>query len=289
MPSPFVLLQHLLPHHGLSRLVARFADSPRDWIRKPLIRWFAARYQVDLREAVTENLDDYPTFNAFFTRALKPGARPVTETAGVVVCPADGVVSALGPLLGDTLIQAKGRDYSLVDLLGGDHRLAAPFLDGSFVTVYLSPRDYHRVHMPFDGELIRTVYIPGRLFSVNDVTTAEVPRLFARNERLVCLFDTALGPVAQILVGAMIVAGIDTVWSGQESPSPRGIRDLDQRHRVPPVHLRRGDEMGRFRLGSTVITVFGPGAVTWAEDLKPGTPVRMGRTLAQACGNGRRP
>ena len=276
---PFVLLQYLLPQHALSRFVALFAEG--SFLKNALIKTFIRRYRVDLSEALISDPAEFASFNAFFTRELKQGARSIEDAGDSFVCPADGTISQLGNISNDQLLQAKGRHYSVVDLLGGDTELAAQFLDGSFATVYLSPRDYHRVHMPLAGRLDRMVYIPGKLFSVNAQTTAAVPNLFARNERVVCLFQSDAGPMALILVGAMIVAGIETVWSGQVCPDlkNRTVRESSYTDHSPPIELPTGAEMGRFKLGSTVIALFGPGAADLDSTLMPEAAVRMGQAM----------
>jgi phosphatidylserine decarboxylase len=279
MARLFVLLQYVLPHHGLSRLVAVLANCRWPIIKGPFIRLFAKRYGVDLAEAKIQDYRQYRTFNEFFTRELKDGARPIDGLAHTLVSPADGAISELGPIQGEALLQAKGMHYSVSDLLGSDRDDAQAFLDGSFLTVYLSPRDYHRVHMPLAGSLLKTVYVPGRLFSVNDKTAARVPGLFARNERLVCHYQTAAGPMALVMVGAMIVAGIETVWAGQVCPTRQGLQRTDYRENTPPIQLAKGSEMGRFLLGSTVILLFGPGAVTLHHELRAGDPIRLGDAI----------
>jgi phosphatidylserine decarboxylase len=274
----FILFQYLVPQHLLSRLVGRLANSELVWIKQPFIRWFAQRFNVDMNEAADPVADNYPSFNAFFTRALRAGARPIDTTAGALVCPADGAVSQAGAIEQGRIFQAKGQGFSTLELVGGDAALAARFDDGQFATIYLSPRDYHRVHMPFAGTLARTVYIPGDLFSVNQTTAELVPRLFARNERLVCVFDTEYGPAALILVGAMIVAGIETVWAGQVAPPPRKI--VTTRYdRSETIALEKGAEMGRFKLGSTAILLFGKGAVQFSALFSAGKSVRMGELI----------
>ena len=281
---PFVLLQYLLPQHALSRFVALFAEG--SFLKNALIKTFIRRYKVDLSEALISDPAEFASFNAFFTRELKQGARSIEDAGDSFVCPADGTISQLGNISNDQLLQAKGRHYSVVDLLGGDTELAEQFLDGSFATVYLSPRDYHRVHMPLAGRLDRMVYIPGKLFSVNAQTTAAVPNLFARNERVVCLFQSDAGPMALILVGAMIVAGIETVWSGQVCPGlkSRTVRESSYTDHSPPIELPTGAEMGRFKLGSTVIALFGPGAVDLDSTLMPEAAVRMGQAMGTVVG-----
>ena len=275
----FIILQYLIPQHALSRLVAKLADSEVPWIKNTFIEWFHRRYQVDMSEAVEPDPLLYPSFNAFFTRALKPDARPLEGGNETVVSPADGAISQLGPITGGRILQAKGQTYSALELLGGDPLLAQRFEGGSFATIYLAPKDYHRVHMPVAGTLRQMTYVPGQLFSVNQATAANVPRLFARNERLVCLFDTDFGPVAVVLVGAMIVAGIETTWAGQVAPPPRSVATLRYGELLAPVRLERGEELGRFKLGSTVILLFGRDALRWSEALAPDSVLRMGRAL----------
>lgn len=278
----FILLQHLLPQHLLSRLVGRLAECRAAWFKNRFIHWFRKRYQVDMSEALQPDPEAYEHFNAFFTRALKPDARPVDPTPGAILSPADGAISQLGMINNGRIFQAKGHDYSLKTLLGGSTERAEPFINGQFATIYLSPRDYHRVHMPLTGTLKETLYIPGDLYSVNTVTAEGVENLFARNERLVAIFDTEVGPMAMVLVGAMIVAGIETVWNGQVAPLPKRPLRLD--HFAPeqaPV-LEKGAEMGRFKLGSTVILLFPKDSMQWQEPLQAGAPVRMGRQLGQS-------
>ena len=278
MSAAFIALQHILPQHALSRLAGRLASSETPWLRDALIRRFVAAYGVDLSEAA-RGIGQFASFNDFFTRELKPGARPLADNAQFILSPADGAVSQVGPVTGGRIIQAKGRDYSVAEILGCGAQEAARFEGGSFITIYLSPKDYHRVHMPAAGTLAATSYIPGDLYSVNTATAAGVDRLFARNERLACRFDGPDGHFASIMVGAMIVAGIDTVW-------PNTFRT----HAAAPVHedftgkshaFAAGDEMGRFHLGSTVVLLFEPGRVAWREDLVPGAPLRMGEALAR--------
>ncbi|MBE0506521.1 MAG: phosphatidylserine decarboxylase [Marinospirillum sp.] len=275
----FAYSQYLLPQHLLSRLVGKLADCRIGWIKNTLIQNFAKRYQVNMSEARVEDLTAFASFNDFFTRELKPDAREITADPLQLACPADGAISELGSLQHGQLLQAKGINYSLTRLLGGDVERAKPFMGGSFVTIYLSPKDYHRVHMPLDGRLLETIYVPGDLFSVNQATADHIPSLFARNERLVAFFETPAGPMALILVGAMIVAGIETLWDGQVAPPVRQVKIRDFSD-PQPVVLEKGEEMGRFKLGSTAILVFGPEAVQWREDLQNGTPVRLGEAIA---------
>ncbi|XQU07614.1 archaetidylserine decarboxylase [Halomonas sp. LY9] len=272
----FSLLQYPLPHHALSRLTGQFAQCDNTWVKNTLINAFIKRFKVDMSQALEPDPTAYATFNDFFTRALKADARPLGEG---LLSPADGTLSQFGRLTAGHLVQAKGHTYSAETLLGGDKALADEFTNGSFATVYLSPRDYHRVHMPITGTLREMIYVPGRLFSVNQATANYVPGLFARNERLVCIFDTEHGPMAMVLVGAMIVAAIETVWAGQVTP----LSGHPQRMRFgQPVVLEKGAEMGRFKLGSTVVMCF---AQPVHFDNHPlGASVQMGQTLAAPAG-----
>ena len=273
MSGWFTALQRVLPHHALSRLTGALARSEQTWIRRPFIHGFARAYAVDLAEAEYGNLDDYRCFNDFFTRALKPGARPLHTDPAAIVCPADGVVSQSGPIQAGQLLQAKGTRYSLRSLLGRD---APAYADGSFATIYLAPRDYHRVHLPQRGRLVHTTAIPGELYSVNARTEAGIRDLFCRNERLVCEFETPWGGMLVVLVGAMIVASIETVWGGPESPYP--LQRVD-RWDLP---FERGAEIGRFLLGSTVIVCLEPGRLRIDDRIVAGLPVRMGQRIGYA-------
>lgn len=272
----FVFIQHLIPQHSLSRLVGWFASTKIEWIKSLFITKFAAKYDVNMDEALNSDLSSYASFNDFFTRELKDGARPIADNA--LVSPADGAVSQLGKIELGRCFQAKGRDFGVTELLGGDSDRAQPFLNGDFTTIYLSPKDYHRVHMPCAGTLKETVYVPGDLFSVNPTTAQGVDGLFARNERLVCMFETEYGPMAMVLVGAMIVAGIETVWSGQVCPLPKEaqVQDFSQGE----IKLGKGDEMGRFKLGSTVILCFPENCIDFLDEIKAETPLTMGQALA---------
>lgn len=275
----FVLLQYPLPHHRLSRLLGHLTQSRRPWIKNLLIRTFARIYRIDWGEAAAAEPGAYASFNDFFTRALRPGVRPIDSTPSNIASPADGFLSQAGPLQGDRILQAKGHDYSLVALLGGDASRAEPFAGGSFATIYLSPRDYHRLHMPLAGTLLEMVHVPGRLFSVNQTTAEGVPNLFARNERVAAIFATEAGPMALVLVGALFVASIETVWHGVVTP-PEATRVRTWDYRREPVRLEKGAEMGRFNMGSTVIVLFGPEAVDW-NGLAPGAPLRMGGVIGR--------
>ncbi len=275
----FIILQYLLPQHLISRAAGKIADCTWPWLKNPFITWFVKRYQVDMSEALEHDPTVHACFNDFFTRELKPGARKIEGDSRSVVSPADGVISQLGPIEHGRIFQAKGHSYSLLELVGGNPEHAALFQGGQFATVYLSPRDYHRVHMPFTGTLREMIYVPGDLFSVNRVTAENVPRLFARNERAVCLFDTPAGPMAVILVGAMIVAAIETVWAGQVAPTRRQLHS--RRYNETPPTLQRGEEMGRFKLGSTVIVLFGAGHTNWDAGLGAGDFLRMGQLIGK--------
>lgn len=275
----FLALQHLLPHHLVSRTVGWLATSTWAPLKSPFIRWFARRYQVSLDEASCQDLEQFACFNDFFTRELKPGARPVDASDEAIVSPADGVISQQGDIRAGSLLQAKGRHFSLVSLLGGDADLAESFQEGNFCTVYLSPKDYHRVHMPLAGTLTRMIHVPGKLFSVNQLTSENVDELFARNERVVCVFDTDSGPMALVLVGAMIVASVDTVWAGQVCPGRSACADHRYEDHVPAIQIGKGEEMGRFKLGSTVIALFGPGMANLDGLFSPGDSVRMGQRI----------
>jgi phosphatidylserine decarboxylase len=278
MPSLFILLQHIVPQHALTRLAGRLAASQQPWLRDAMIRRFAATYGVDMSEAA-RGMGQFASFNDFFTRELRDGARPLADTAQFILSPADGAVSQLGTITGGRIVQAKGRDFTAAELLGHGTDVAAQFEGGSFITIYLSPRDYHRVHMPATGALRSTAYVPGDLFSVNAATAEGVDRLFARNERLACLFDGPDGGFASVMVGAMIVAGIDTVWPHRFAGHSQSVERED--FAAGAVQLEAGDEMGRFYLGSTVVLLFEPGRVAWLEGLKAGDPVRMGQAIGR--------
>lgn len=248
-----VLPQYLLPKQLLTTLAGRFASEAHGSTTTSVIRWFVKKYQVNMAEALNPDISSYATFNDFFTRALKPNARPIA--AAELICPVDGAISQYGAINFDQIFQAKGHNYSTTALVGGDKTLAAQFQNGSFATLYLSPKDYHRIHMPCDGRLTRMIYVPGDLFSVNPTTARGVPGLFARNERLVCVFDTDKGPFILVLVGATIVGSMATVWHGQINP-PRSADIREWHYAEQNISLKQGDEMGRFMLGSTVVMLF---------------------------------
>ncbi len=282
----FVICQYLVPQHLLSRLAGWFAESRVPWIKNTIIRHFIRHYRVDMSEAAQADYRLYKNFNAFFTRALKEDVRPLAGKDETLVSPVDGYISQSGNIESGRILQAKGQDYALLELLGGDETMAAYFTEGKFATLYLSPKNYHRVHMPCSGELKRMIYVPGQLFSVNNATAENVARLFARNERLVCLFETNAGPMALILVGAMIVAGIETVWAGQVTPMAREIKTTEYESPLQAPTLEKGAEMGRFKLGSTVIVLFGPNCVEWSEALNPGAEIVMGQALGKVIKGG---
>ena len=273
----FVWSQYLLPKVALTTLAGKAASLRGGALTTRFIRWFIGRYRVDMAEAAQPDPAVYETFNAFFTRALKPGVRPLADADWV--CPVDGAISACGPIAGDQVFQAKGHHYSTRALVGGDASLAAAFQDGHFATIYLSPRDYHRIHMPCAGRLRRMIYVPGELFSVNPATARGVPGLFARNERVVCVFDTDHGPLVMVLVGATIVGSMATVWHGVVNP-PRPGKVREWRYDDREVHLQRGDEMGRFLLGSTVVLLWPKSALRFNSKWAPAVAVRLGEEMA---------
>ena len=276
--SLFITFQHIVPQHLLSRGVGRLAASENTFVKNTFIKNFAAKYQVNMAEALEENPLAYKSFNDFFTRVLKPNARPIAADSKAIISPADGAISQIGAITADKIFQAKGHDYSVTTLLGGDEQRAAAFIGGQFATVYLSPKDYHRVHMPFTGKLTQMIYVPGDLFSVNTTTAENVPNLFARNERVVCLFDTEVGQMAVVLVGAMIVAGIATAWAGNLAPQGKNIVVTNY---DGSIILKKGDELGRFYLGSTAIVLFGANVMQWRDGLSATNPVRMGEAMGR--------
>jgi phosphatidylserine decarboxylase len=270
-------LTYVLPHRLMSSAARRLAYSRNPAIKQWLIDTVTRKFKVDLDEAAEPDPRAYPTFNTFFTRALKTGARVPDADPRALLMPADGHISQCGDIVDGRIFQAKGQSFTAAELLG-DEAAAAPFVDGVFATVYLSPRDYHRVHMPWAGTLRETVHIPGRLFSVGTDAVKSVPRLFARNERLVCHFDTDFGPMCQVMVGALLVSGVETVWSGVEIPA-YGDRITRKDYRGQNIALDRFAEMARFNYGSTVIVLLPKGVATLPDVLKPETPVRLGQML----------
>jgi phosphatidylserine decarboxylase len=276
--SLFVLLQHVLPKHAITAFAGWVANGRRGPRTAALIRWFVGKYRVDMSEAADSDVASYASFNDFFTRALKPGARPLAQAAWI--CPVDGAISQVGAVQRGHIFQAKGHDYSATALVGGDAQLAAQFENGHFATLYLSPKDYHRIHMPCAGRLRRMIYVPGDLFSVNPATARGVPGLFARNERVVCVFDTAHGPLVMTLVGATIVGSVATVWHGIVNP-PRTKLVREWRYGDDAVALQQGDEMGRFLLGSTVVMLFSDQHnLAFNPEWQAAKPVRLGEIMA---------
>ncbi|HIJ22980.1 MAG: phosphatidylserine decarboxylase [Gammaproteobacteria bacterium] len=279
----FLLPLALLPHHRLSRVVHRLARSENRAFSQWLIRTITSVYQIDCSLAEEPDLSTYSSFNAFFTRSLKTGVRPIAAGEEIVVSPVDGVVSQCGPIMRESIFQAKGHQFNLTTLLGGDQGRAAPFTNGIFSTIYLSPRDYHRIHMPMDGTLREMIYIPGRLYPVNNPSTRSVPGLFARNERVAAIFETSAGPMAMVLVGALFVGSIETVWAGEITP-PQKKFVTTWKYPKAPITLKKGDEMGRFNMGSTVILLFGDEAVDLHDSFSAGMAQQMGSAIASIPG-----
>ncbi|MBU0748617.1 MAG: phosphatidylserine decarboxylase [Gammaproteobacteria bacterium] len=273
-----VLPQYLMPKQALTTLAGKFASAQLGELTTSVIRRFVARYKVNMAEAANPDITSYASFNDFFTRALKPGARPLAEAD--LICPVDGAISQFGPIEKDQIFQAKGHSYSTTTLVGGDAAAAARFDNGHFATLYLSPRDYHRIHMPCAGELTRMVHVPGDLFSVNPTTARGVPGLFARNERVVCFFESTDGPFVLVLVGATIVGSMATVWHGQVNPPRSGtLRQWDYAN--GQVQLQKGEEMGRFLLGSTVVMLFPQGPLQYNPQWAPTRAIQLGEAMAQ--------
>lgn len=278
----FIALQHVLPQHGLSRLVHAAARNERPWFKNALLRAFVSGFQPDLSDAIEPNPYAYPSFNAFFTRALKPGARPLPADPNALACPVDGTVSEIGRLDGDRLLQAKGRHYTLGALLAGREHWVRTFANGHFATIYLAPYNYHRIHMPLEGVLRELWYVPGRLFSVNRTTAEGVDRLFARNERVACFFEGTGVMHALLLIGALNVGSMETVWHGEIAPRrPRRLTALPTESENQSFRAARGEEMGRFNMGSTVILLYPPGTIEWNPAIVPGRTVRQGEALGR--------
>ena len=275
-----VAFQYIMPQLYLTQLAGWFAQQKWGAVTHFVIKVFAKKYNVDMSEAKKENFSDYESFNQFFIRELKGDARKINENPTALCLPADGRVSQIGHIDDERLLQAKGHFFSLSDLLGGDEELVNTFKNGEFATIYLSPRDYHRVHMPCDATLRKMIYVPGDLFSVNPFLAEHVPNLFARNERVICVFDTAFGPMVQILVGATITASMSTVWAGVINPPRTGEVKVWTYQGDSAIKLTKGQEMGAFQLGSTVINLFPANSVTLAGHLEVDVPVRMGEILA---------
>ena len=277
----FVGLQHVLPQHFLTSIVYSLTRSRRPAVKNTLISRFVSGFRPDMTDAVEPNPLAYGSFNDFFTRPLRADARPIARDARTLVSPVDGTISQLGPIDGNQIIQAKGRRYSLEALLAGQPEWNARFIGGAFATLYLAPYNYHRIHMPITGNLVAAWYVPGKLFSVNAVTAAGVERLFARNERVVCVFENGPLLFAMVLVGALFVGSMTTVWHGDVTPRyPRRPSSLPVNSLRSPLRLEQGQEMGRFNMGSTVILVLPPGTTTWQPTLQAGDAIRMGQPLA---------
>lgn len=274
------LPQYILPHHTLSQLMSKLTHCENKLWKNLFIKQIIRHYGVDMSEALEPNIDAYTSFNEFFTRQLKPEARPIANVPGAVVSPADGVVSQAGQIKDGDIFQAKGKSFTATQLLGGDAERAEPFKDGSFATIYLSPRDYHRLHMPLTGTLKEMIHIPGRLFSVNAATTNSVPGLFARNERVAAIFDTEAGPMALVLVGAIFVSSVETVWHGVVTPPTiEKVRTWQYKTDAPQLNI--GEEMGRFNMGSTIIVLFGKDKADWQADFTADSPVKLGQLIGK--------
>ncbi len=274
------LPQYVLPHHALSKLMSYLTHSENKAWKNLFIKQIIKHYGVNMTEALQPDIDAYRSFNDFFTRELKPDVRPLTREHRAIASPADGVVSQAGPITNGNIFQAKGRSFTVTDLLGASAERAAAFNRGLFTTIYLSPKDYHRLHMPLTGTLREMVHIPGRLFSVNAATTNSVPGLFARNERVVAIFDTEAGPMALVLVGAIFVSSVETVWHGVVTPPSIGTVRSWQYQENPP-RLNMGEEMGRFNMGSTIIVLFGENKSQWRESLTAGQVVKLGELIGK--------
>ena len=275
--------QFLLPHHWLCNAMHALTRCRIAMIKNTFIQWFAKQYAVNMGEAITADPTGYEHFNAFFTRALQPTARPLCEEEHAVVCPVDGTISQLGTIQQGRIIQAKGRHFTLLELIGGDHKMAAEFDNGSFITLYLSPKDYHRIHMPLSGTVKHMLHVPGRLFSVSAATTRAVNRLFARNERVITLFNNPRsGDFYLILVGALFVGSMETVWHGPVTPPHGGyLKRWDYDDNDVARFFAKGQEMGRFNMGSTVILLLKPGMVRWSVELQADQPVKLGQKLGE--------
>jgi len=273
-----LLFVRIVPQHGLSNLVHTLTRIRTRWFKNTMIRWFIGWFNVDMQIALESEPTAYKDFNSFFTRPLKPEARPVCESG--LCCPVDGTISQLGRINATSILQAKNHDYDLTALLGGSDNLSKLFHNGSFCTIYLSPRDYHRIHMPLDAELREMIYVPGKLYSVNTYTAETIPNLFAVNERVINIFETENGPMALILVGAINVGSMETTWHGTVTP-PYGKSINRWQYEKNAVKFDHGDEMGRFNMGSTVILLFPEGHTTWAPQLAAGDTVQMGQPLTE--------
>lgn len=277
----FAALQYFLPKHLLSRIIYAIARSESPFVKRTFLKIFLGLFDINMAEAVQPDPYAYRTFNAFFTRALKPNARPIAIEREFIVSPVDGTVSQCGELLNESILQAKGQTYSLQELLAGDVESVAAYRNGSFACIYLAPYNYHRIHMPYAGTALKNIYVPGDLFSVNASTARAVPRVFARNERLICEFNTPVGRVAVILVGALHVGSIETVHCGEVNPPPRRRKQPEIIGAGVGRQFAKGDELGRFNMGSTVVLLFERGRIHWDESMKPNATVQLGRPIAR--------
>ena len=271
------LCKYLLQYR-LSRIVGWLADRQWGLLTRWAIKFFIRYYRIDMREAERPNIRCYPSFNSFFTRYLRTNSRPLTEDSNAIISPVDGIISEVGQLDGDQIVQAKNHFYTVVDLLGGDENHASLFLDGYFFTTYLAPRNYHRIHTPIDGQLKAMVHIPGRLFSVNITSVRTIPRLFARNERVVCLFETKVGPMAVVMVGAMLVGSISTIWHGAVTPTAKNSISI-WKYTEEKITLTLGEELGHFKMGSTVILLFPNHSITWEMRCQTGSTICYGEKI----------
>jgi len=280
MKKLFIFFQHIAPQHFLSRSVGLLAQCKITFIKNFFIRLFIKKYNVNMAESEIKSAEEFSCFNDFFTRKLEADVRPIDPDPNSIICPVDGAVSAIGDIEIEQIFQAKGKSFSISALLGGDQKIADTFYGGKYATLYLSPRDYHRIHMPLTGTLEEMIYIPGKLFSVNQTTAENINELFARNERVVCIFNTDIGPMAVILVGAMIVASIETVWAGQVAPSKLDMH-VEHYQEHAPITIRRGEEMGRFKLGSTAIVLFPANVMSWETSLYTDINIQLGQKLGE--------
>ncbi len=279
MDRLFIMLQHVLPKHMLSALMHKLARCKTPWVKNTIIKLIIKQFGVDMSEAAESDPEAYETFNAFFTRTLREDVRPLEKGRTTIACPVDGAISQIGSIENGEVFQAKGKSFNLSALLGNDE-LTSQFEDGQFSTIYLSPKDYHRIHFPIGGTLKKMVHVPGELFSVNQTTVNAVDELFARNERVIAFFDTPAGPMAMVMVGAVFVSSIETVWYGEVTP-PRHNQVRQWTYNDKKLKYKKNDEMGRFNMGSTVVLLYGKNRVTWAKDLAEGDTVRLGQVIGK--------
>ncbi len=283
MAKLFILLQHILPQHGLSALMHKLARCKTPWVKNAIIKTIIKQFGVDMSEAVEPNPEVYETFNAFFTRELRDDVRTLEQGRTTISCPVDGAISQIGTIENGEVFQAKGKSFNLAALLGND-ALSSEFEDGQFTTIYLSPKDYHRIHFPVGGTLKKMVHVPGELFSVNQTTVESIDELFARNERVIAFFDTPAGPMAMVMVGAIFVSSIETVWYGEVTP-PRHNQVRSWNYDGKELKYKKNDEMARFNMGSTIVLLYGKDNVTWAEELAAGDSVQLGQVIGNITKN----